>query len=126
MTRPVIQTLNSAGADLTASEDIIIPAKGSAIVRTGYRYDIDDPNLVGLIRSRSGLAFKHRVVAFHGTIDADYTQEVNVLLFNHSSVDFAVKEGERIAQLIIVSQHTKAYFDTQQIVRDDGFGSTGR
>ena len=34
-------------------------------------------------------------------IDADYRGEVRVLLFNHSEVAFDVKEGERVAQLVL-------------------------
>ena len=30
-------------------------------------------------------------------IDEDYRGEVGVILFNHSDVDFEVKEGDRIA-----------------------------
>lgn len=124
--RPVITTLHSAGADLTAYESIIIPAKGRAMVRTGYKYDVGVPGTVGLVRSRSGLAFKSGITAFHGTIDPDYTQEIMVLLFNHTEVDYKVNEGQRIAQLIIIRQHTADFFDTDETQRQDGFGSTGR
>lgn len=34
-------------------------------------------------------------------IDADYRGEVKVLLFNFSDVDFIIKEGDRIAQLVL-------------------------
>ncbi|KAF6992470.1 hypothetical protein CFC21_009456 [Triticum aestivum] len=34
-------------------------------------------------------------------IDADYRCLVGVVLFNHSEVDFAVKPGDRIAQMIV-------------------------
>ena len=36
-----------------------------------------------------------------GVIDADYRGQVKILLFNHSETDFAVKEGDRVAQLIL-------------------------
>lgn len=34
-------------------------------------------------------------------IDADYRGQVKILLFNHSDVDFQVKEGDRVAQLVL-------------------------
>ena len=34
-------------------------------------------------------------------IDADYRGEVKVLLFNHAETNFVVKEGERVAQLVL-------------------------
>ena len=36
-----------------------------------------------------------------GVIDSDYRGEVRVLLFNHSTDDFKIAEGDRIAQMII-------------------------
>lgn len=40
------------------------------------------------------------VIIAAGVIDEDYRGVVKVVLFNHSSVDFIVKKGDRIAQLI--------------------------
>ena len=51
--------------------------------------------------ARSGLAAKNSIDVGAGVIDADYRGEVKVLLFNLSDVDFEVKAGDRIAQLII-------------------------
>ncbi|KAK1357438.1 hypothetical protein POM88_050694 [Heracleum sosnowskyi] len=50
---------------------------------------------------RSGLAWKHSIDVGAGVIDADYRGPVGVILFNYSDVDFEVKAGDRIAQLII-------------------------
>lgn len=55
----------------------------------------------GRIAPRSGLASKHFIDTGAGVIDADYRGEVKVLLFNHSDVDFEVKEGDRVAQLVL-------------------------
>ena len=49
---------------------------------------------------RSGLALKGIDVAA-GIINSDYRGEVKVLLVNHSDVQFEIKIGDRIAQLII-------------------------
>jgi len=54
---------------------------------------------------------------------------VGVLLFNHSDIDFEVKAGDRIAQLIC----EKIFYPSLQEVEDldstqrgeGGFGSTG-
>lgn len=55
----------------------------------------------GRVAPRSGLASKHFIDTGAGVIDADYRGEVKVLLFNFSEVDFAVKQGERVAQLVL-------------------------
>lgn len=55
----------------------------------------------GRVAPRSGLASKHFIDTGAGVIDADYRGEVKVLLFNFSDVDFTVKVGDRIAQLVL-------------------------
>ena len=64
-----------------------------------------------------------------GVIDADYRGEVKVLLFNHSDVDFEVKVGDRIAQLVLERIYTPEVVEVESLdesVRGaGGFGSTG-
>lgn len=55
----------------------------------------------GRIAPRSGLASKNFIDVGAGVIDADYRGQVKVLLFNHSDSDFEVKEGDRVAQLVL-------------------------
>ena len=50
---------------------------------------------------RSGLAVRKYIDVGAGVIDADYRGEIGVVLFNHSEDDFQVKQGDRIAQLIL-------------------------
>lgn len=62
-------------------------------------------------------------------IDADYRGQVKVLLFNHSDVDFAVKEGDRVAQLVLERIYTPEVVEVEQLEESvrgaGGFGSTG-
>lgn len=78
---------------------------------------------------RSGLALKHSIDVGAGVIDADYRGPVGVVLFNHSEVDFVVKPGDRIAQMIIeviVTPEVAEVEDLDATVRGEGgFGSTG-
>ena len=78
---------------------------------------------------RSGLAWKHSIDVGAGVIDADYRGPVGVILFNHSDVDFEVKVGDRIAQLIIEKILTPDVVEVEDLdstVRGEGgFGSTG-
>lgn len=55
----------------------------------------------GRIAPRSGLAVKNFIDTGAGVIDADYRGEVKVLLFNHAETEFEVKEGDRVAQLVL-------------------------
>lgn len=78
---------------------------------------------------RSGLAWKHCIDVGAGVIDADYRGPVGVILFNHSDVDFEVKVGDRIAQLIIeviMMPDVAEVEDLDATIRGaGGFGSTG-
>ena len=64
-----------------------------------------------------------------GVINSDYRGEVGVVLFNHSDEDIEVKQGDRIAQLIlerIATPQVKETADLPSTVRgSQGFGSTG-
>lgn len=83
----------------------------------------------GRVAPRSGLAAKHSIDVGAGVIDADYRGEVKVILFNLSDTDFAVKEGDRIAQLIIERIYTPDVVVVEKLEESvrgaGGFGSTG-
>ncbi|NPA25635.1 MAG: dUTP diphosphatase [Deltaproteobacteria bacterium] len=55
------------------------------------------------IRPRSGLALKSGITLVNspGTIDADYRGEIKIIMINHGQEEFTVRDGERIAQMII-------------------------
>ena len=94
---------------------------------------------------RSGLAAKHSIDVGAGVIDADYRGPLKVLLFNLGETDFAINEGDRIAQLIIERvcevincamdiTNTRQIYTPEVLVVDQlpdsvrgagGFGSTG-
>lgn len=75
------------------------------------------------------MAWKHSIDVGAGVIDADYRGPVGVILFNHSDVDFEVKVGDRIAQMIlekIVTPDVAEVQDLDSTLRGEGgFGSTG-
>jgi dUTP pyrophosphatase len=119
----------AAGADLRASEAAVIPPGARAAVPTALRLQIP-PGHVGLVWPRSGLAVRHGIDTLAGVIDSDYRGEVRVVLVNHGDEPFAVKAGDRIAQLLL-QRVERARFVAVDAVRDTsrgegGFGSTGR
>ena len=84
------------------------------------------------IRPRSGLAFKHGVTVLNspGTIDADYRGEIKIILANLSNEPFVVRDGERIAQMVVSRHEQVEWVEVEQLeatVRGaGGFGHTGR
>ena len=116
-----------AGGDIVASKGCTIKAGGSKKVDTGLRVDIP-LGYVGIIHSRSGLAFKENITAFQGVIDHGYEGEVGVLLYNHGDKDYKVKKGDKIAQLVVypVRLDLVPVEDEEAKRGESGFGSTGK
>lgn len=75
---------------MCSSEDNVIPARGKALVKTDLAMAIPS-GTYGRVAPRSGLAVKHFIDTGAGVIDEDYRGELQVLLFNHSDVDFQGK-----------------------------------
>jgi len=119
-----------AGADLVANEDIRIPAYGRALVATGTAVAIPD-GYVGLIHPRSGLAAKEGITVLNtpGTIDSGYRGEIKVILYNSTDRGYWVKNGDRIAQLVIQEFVTAQFEEVEELDTTErggmGFGSTG-
>jgi dUTP pyrophosphatase len=65
-----------------------------------------------------------------GTVDADYRGEIGVLLINHGEAPFAIRRGERIAQMVIASVARAELVPAASLSATSrgsgGFGSTGR
>ncbi|GAB2303729.1 hypothetical protein Dimus_038950 [Dionaea muscipula] len=118
----------SAGYDISSAIETKVPARGKAFVATDLSIGIPD-GTYARIAPRSGLAWKHSIDVGAGVIDADYRGPVGVILFNHSDVDFEVKVGDRIAQLIIEKIMTPDVVDVEDLDSTargaGGFGSTG-
>ena len=119
-------TDGSAGYDLSAER--VVPAKGKGIVKTGLAISFP-PGMYARIAPRSGLAVKKLIDVGAGVIDQDYRGEVGVVLFNHGDSDFQVKQGDRIAQLILEKIETPIVQEVQELNETKrgtgGFGSTG-
>ena len=93
-------TPESAGLDLFSPKDYVVPRKGKIIVETDIGIELPY-GCYGRIAPRSGLAVNHYIDVGAGVIDQDYRGNLGVVLFNFSDVDFHVKRGDRVAQLIL-------------------------
>lgn len=126
---PEYKTEGAAGFDLVATQYGLLHPQNFVVIDTAIGFEIPQGYELQ-IRGRSGLAFKHGVVPFYGTIDADYRGSVKVLLFNFSNEPFYVSVGDRIAQGIISKVEQVDFVVVDQLEQtkrgDKGFGSTGR
>lgn len=128
---PKYATPCSAGADVFAriDEEITVWPGTRALIPTKIKIAIPD-GCCGLLLGRSGLALKHGICLANGVglIDSDYRGELGVVLQNNGGEPFKVKDGMRIAQLVIVQyQQTRFKQDSldDTIRGQGGFGSTG-
>jgi dUTP pyrophosphatase len=128
---PRYMTEHSAAADLVAREGLVIEPGKVACVPTGvWIAEVEWPKVPEgfipelQIRARSGLARKNSITLANGvgTIDADYREEIGVLLLNLGSEAFSIQKGDRIAQMALnlVGRLNLPYGGQRQ----GGFGST--
>ncbi|KAG0496214.1 hypothetical protein HPP92_000905 [Vanilla planifolia] len=118
----------AAGYDISSAAEAKVTARGKALIPTDLSIAIPEGTYARLA-PRSGLAWKHSIDVGAGVIDADYRGPLGVVLFNHSDVDFEVKAGDRIAQLIIERIMTPVVLEVDDLEAtkrgSGGFGSTG-
>jgi len=128
---PGYATAHAAGLDVVAAEDVTLAPGARHAVATGFAIAIPEGYEVQ-VRPRSGLALKHGITCLNtpGTIDADYRGEVKVILANLGAEPFAVKRGERIAQLVPAAVQRARFAEVEELDETargaGGFGSTGR
>ena len=129
---PKYETPGSSGMDLRAfiEEDIVLQPMERKLIPTGLKMEIPI-GYEAQVRPRSGLSIKNAITLINctGTIDADYRGEIKVPLVNLGSEAFTIKNGDRIAQMVIMPviqptvQVVDELSDTQR--QEGGFGSTG-
>jgi len=133
---PQYGTSGAAGLDLSAclgdGASIVLPPGGREAIPTGWAIALP-PAHEGQVRPRSGLARRHGVTVANapGTIDEDYRGEVVVLLVNLGEAPYPVRDGDRIAQLVVAPVTRVRPVEVQDELDGTergtgGFGSTGR
>ncbi len=130
---PEHKTPHSAGVDLCANleEPVVLEPGQRTLVKTGLFIAVPE-GYEAQVRPRSGLALKHGITVLNtpGTIDADYRGEVGVILINLGQEPFEIKDGERIAQLVVAKHETIDWQLVEELEETHrgagGFGSTGK
>ena len=129
---PGRKTPQSAGYDIEAADDAVLPPGQVTLVPTGLKAYMQDDEYLS-IHIRSGFSIKKAVSLINGQgiIDADYYNNpdneghIMIALFNHSVVPVAVKKGDRVVQGIFCRYFlTGDDREEGKTVRLGGFGST--
>lgn len=130
---PQYMTPDSSGMDLFASlvegeltlepgRWCLIPAGVAIALPKGYEAQV---------RPRSGLALRNGVTLLNspGTIDADYRGEIGAIMINMGDKPFLVRDGDRIAQLVIHQVFHAELEEVDELPQSNrgqgGFGHTG-
>jgi dUTP pyrophosphatase len=129
---PAYQTEGSAGMDIYASvkKNIIINPLERVLIPTGLFIALPK-GFEAQIRPRSGLAIKQGLTCLNtpGTIDSDYRGEINVILINLSNEVQTIKNGDRVAQMVIAKYEIGEWNLVESLDETErgsgGFGSTG-
>lgn len=128
---PVRGTDGAAGYDLYADNEKRVNIVGglTTVVETNIAVKIPD-GYVGLVKPRSGSAFKAAVDTMAGVIDQDYIGPLKLLLTCHTNhQETVVERGDRIAQLVVVpclQEDVEIVDELDNTERGaGGFGSTG-
>ena len=130
---PEYATTASAGLDLRANLDspVTLQPLERKLIPTGLYIALPE-GCEAQIRPRSGLALKHGISLLNtpGTIDADCRGEIGVILVNISNEPFEVRDGERIAQMVIARYEQVEWEPAESLDATErgagGFGHTGR
>lgn len=116
---------HSLGFWINPKERILVPTRLIMLI---------NPDFYVKIYCRSGISLKKGLTLINkvGIIDADYTDEVYITLYNESSERAFIKNGERLCQAILakresfIKQLPVAKEKPSKLTnRDGGFGSTG-
>jgi dUTP pyrophosphatase len=112
-------------------EPIVLQPLQRQLIPTGLFIELP-AGFEAQVRPRSGLAFKYGITVLNspGTIDADYRGELKVILINLGDEPFEIRDGERIAQLVVAA-HEQVQWELTETLADSergagGFGSTGK
>lgn len=127
---PSYAHLGDSGMDLCAIGEHVLKPREWKLIPTGLAIILPEGH-EGQIRPRSGLAAKNGITVLNtpGTIDSGFRNEIKVILTNHNKKAYTVKDGDRIAQMVIMRVKQFEIIEVEELDETernmDGFGSTG-
>ncbi len=131
---PIRKTEHSAGYDIEAAEDIVVPSnsKTPTFIPTGVKAYMEEDEVLYLYNRSSNPKKKGLVLANSvGVIDCDYygnddnDGHIMFAFYNVKDEDVIIKKGEAIGQGVF-SKYLVVDNDRAKGVRKGGFGSTDK
>ena len=126
---PTYGSEGAAGLDLYTIEDVTLQPNERKLIKTGVSLEIPEGHFC-YVMGRSGNTIKKGLHVALGLVDEDYRGEIGVMAFNQSNEPIEFKNGDRVAQMVILP-YPKVTFkeanDLSQTERaDGGYGSSGK
>jgi len=124
---------SDSGFDLCSVEEVVLEPFGRAAVPTGLKMAIPVNSEIQ-IRPKSGLALNQGLTVLNtpGTVDAGYTGEIKVIVFNTNNHQIKIPVGMKIAQAVLCPVFSGQFVNLIEVddveTKDrgeNGFGSTG-
>lgn len=119
---------DAVGYDLYSARTLVLRKYDKLLVPTDIAITMPS-GCYGRVAPRSGFSWKYHTITAAGVIDPDFRGNLNVMLFNHSICDVEIKQGDRIAQLILEKMKIVNVYEVEELEEtargDAGFGSTG-
>jgi dUTP pyrophosphatase len=129
---PGYGTNDSAGFDLAASHDVVVPPGQIVLVRTGLVIEVPPGYFLGIF-ARSSTPLKRGLLVANGVgiIDPDYSgpnDEIMIQVLNFTATPVSVARGDRLAQGIVLPAPRVSWqeVDVLKDVTRGGFGGTGQ
>lgn len=130
---PEYKTKLSAGMDIRANldETVVLQPLERKLIPTGLFIELPE-GYEAQMRPRSGLALNEGLGLLNspGTIDADYRGEIGIIVVNLSNNVVSIKDGDRIAQMVINKVEQVELTEVNELSETDrgsgGFGHTGK
>lgn len=97
---PTRGSKEAAGLDLYSCDRHIIEPGKSKLIGTGIAISVGSGN-AGFVWARSKLGARYNLQVQAGVIDADYTGEIMVSLYNAGEHEYRIEKGDAIAQLVV-------------------------
>jgi dUTP pyrophosphatase len=126
---PTKNNASDTGYDVSAVENKVIPARGSAVVDVGLNFAYITPGFWVKVEGRSGLGFKHGISPHAGIIDNEYRGNAGIKLYNNTDTDYVIQSGDRIAQFVVYKNYNVSVGEGEVEESDRGacgFGSSGK
>lgn len=119
-----------AGMDVFSVEHCFLYPGDRKMVKTGLSFEIPKGFEIQ-VRPKSGLSLKNGLTILNtpGTLDSGYRGELGVILFNTTKEVYEIKNGQKIAQIILSRYEEAEVEEVKELGESErgegGFGSTG-